>query len=57
MRSLTGRGLTVTFELTGGRVQPGPATLGAEELLERLKRDFGAEEIFNESDDDPESED
>ncbi len=57
LRSLTGRGLTVTFELTGGRARPGPATLGAEELLERLKRDFGAEEIFERDDDDPDSED
>ena len=47
----------MTFELTGGRTEPGPATLGEEELLERLKRDFGAEEIFEADDDDPETED
>jgi len=30
---------------------------GEEELLERLKSDFGAEEIFDEDNDDPETED
>src|SRR4051794_12651278 len=56
LRSVTGRGLTVVFELTGARAQSGPATLGEEELLERLKSDFGAEEIF-EDDPQPETED
>jgi DNA polymerase III subunit gamma/tau len=56
LRTLTGRGLTVGFELTGGRAQTGPAKLGEDELLERLKRDFGAEEIF-EDDDEPDTED
>nr|MBA3299221.1 hypothetical protein [Thermoleophilaceae bacterium] len=57
LRSLTGRGLTVAFELTGGRTEAGPARLGEEELLERLKREFGAEEVLSEDDDDPETED
>jgi DNA polymerase III subunit gamma/tau len=57
LRSITGRGLSVTFELTGGRTEAAPATLGEEELLERLKRDFGAEEIFEADDDDPETKD
>ena len=54
LRSLTGRGLGVSLELTGKRHDTPPTRLGEEELLERLKRDFGAEEIFE--DDDPESE-
>ena len=54
LRTVTGRGLAVTFELTGKREESAPARLGEEELLERLKRDFGAEEIFD--DDDPETE-
>jgi len=57
LRSLTGRGLSVAFELTGGRTQAAPARLGEEELLERLKREFGAEEVLSEDDDDPETED
>ena len=57
LRSVTGRGLAVAFELTGGRAECEPATLGEGELLERLKRDFGAEEIFEDHDDDPENED
>ena len=54
---VTGHGLTVAFECTGTRAQSGPATLGEEELLERLKSDFGAEEIFEDDDDQPETED
>ncbi len=52
LRSLTGTALAVAFELseTAGE-QPATLTLGEEELLERLKSDFGAEEIF----DDPEN--
>jgi len=52
LRSFTGRGLAVAFELSDQAApQRAPRTLGEEELLERLKRDFGAEEVF---DDDPE---
>ena len=54
LRSITGRGLAVTLVLTARRDEAPPARLGEEELLERLKRDFGAEEVFN--DDDPETE-
>jgi DNA polymerase-3 subunit gamma/tau len=57
LRSVTGHGLTVAFECTGARPQSGPATLGEEELLERLKSDFGAEEIFEHDHDQPETED
>ena len=54
LRSLTGRGLAVVFELTDqeGEKQA-PRTLGETELLERLKRDFGAEEVFDDPEPDP----
>jgi DNA polymerase-3 subunit gamma/tau len=57
LRSVTGHGLTVAFECTGTRAQSSPATLGEEELLERLKSDFGAEEIFEDGHDQPDTED
>jgi len=48
LRSFTGRGLAVAFELSDQAVQESaPRTLGEEELLQRLKRDFGAEEVFD----------
>jgi DNA polymerase-3 subunit gamma/tau len=51
LRTLTGRAVGVAFELSGRRDESAPATLSEQELLERLKRDFAAEEVF---DDDPE---
>ena len=54
LRTITGRGLAVAFELTGKRDDVPPARLGEDELLERLRREFGAEEVFD--DDDPETE-
>ncbi len=45
LRSLTGRALVVAFELSEVGSERAPRTLREEELLERLKRDFGAEEI------------
>ena len=54
LRSITGRGLAVTFELTAKRDDAPPVRLGEEELLERLKRDFDAEAVF--ADDDPDTE-
>ena len=56
LRSLTGRALGrgVRARRRAGEAARA-ATLGEEELLERLKRDFGAEEVFD--DDEPESED
>ena len=54
LRTLTGRGLAVVFELSDQAVvKRPPRTLGEEELLERLKRDFGAEEVFDEPAPDP----
>ncbi|MEJ7789672.1 MAG: hypothetical protein WKF29_07280, partial [Thermoleophilaceae bacterium] len=52
LRSLTGRALTVAFELGDlGEEERPVRTLSEEELLELLKRDFAAEEIFEESED------
>jgi DNA polymerase-3 subunit gamma/tau len=47
LRGLTGHGLGVTFEL-GGAPGAGTATLSEEELLRRLREEFGAEEISGE---------
>ena len=41
----------VVFELGGLREEAPPATLSEQELLDRLKSDFAAEEVFE---DDPE---
>jgi DNA polymerase-3 subunit gamma/tau len=54
VRSLTGHALNVAFELSDRGQAEGPRQLDEEELLERLKRDFAAEEVF---DDDPDAED
>jgi len=54
LRSLTGHGVAVVFELGEAREHQGPVTLTADELAERLMRDFDAEEIFEESDPEPE---
>ncbi len=51
LRSLTGRALAVAFELSESTEAPAVRTLGEEELLERLRRDFDAQEIFDESED------
>ncbi|MEK6228179.1 MAG: DNA polymerase III subunit gamma/tau [Actinomycetota bacterium] len=54
LRSFTGRGLAVVFELSDRAVvERAPRTLGEEELFERLKRDFGAEEVFDDPAPDP----
>ena len=45
LRTLTGRGLVVAFELSEGALATTPRTLGQEELLERLRSEFAAEEI------------
>ncbi len=53
LRSLTGTALAVAFELSETAEAPATLTLGEEELLERLKRDFGAEEVFEDADQPP----
>ncbi len=53
LRNLTGTALAVAFELSETTEAPAALTLGEEELLERLKRDFGAEEVFEEAEQPP----
>jgi DNA polymerase-3 subunit gamma/tau len=55
LRSLGGHAVAVAFELGEARDEESPATLTADQLAERLMRDFGAEEIFES--DESESED
>jgi DNA polymerase-3 subunit gamma/tau len=55
LRSLGGHAVAVAFELGEERDAQGPATLTADQLADRLMRDFGAEEIFES--DESESED
>ena len=45
LRTLTGRGLAVAFELSEAALDTRPRTLGEEELLERLRSEFAAEEV------------
>jgi len=53
LRSLTGTPMPVIFELGSEPREPRSVrTLGEEELLERLKRDFAAEEVFDDEPDD-----
>jgi DNA polymerase-3 subunit gamma/tau len=51
LRGLTGRTLSVAFELSGEGAPPGPVTLSEEELVERLRTDFGAEEVSEDTED------
>jgi DNA polymerase-3 subunit gamma/tau len=57
LRSLTGTALAVAFELSETAEAPATLTLGEEELLQRLKQDFGAEEVFEDDDPAPGSKD
>jgi DNA polymerase III subunit gamma/tau len=47
LRGLTGRTPGLTFELSDTAAGPGPATLEEAELIERLRKEFGAEEVFD----------
>jgi hypothetical protein len=51
VRGMTGQALSLAFELSAS-VAPtgGPATLGHDELIERLRAEFDAEEVFEEPD-------
>ena len=51
LRSLTGRGFVVVFELRKPPEEAAPKTLGEEDLIEGLIREFGAEEVFEDDDD------
>jgi DNA polymerase-3 subunit gamma/tau len=46
IRGLTGRALAVVYELSDDAAPARSATLGEEELIERLRAEFGAEEVF-----------
>jgi DNA polymerase III subunit gamma/tau len=48
LRGLTGQALTVAYELRDDAAAGGPALLGEEELIERLRAEFAAEEVFDE---------
>ena len=48
LRGLTGQALTIAYELREDATPAGPALLGEEELIERLRAEFAAEEVFDE---------
>jgi DNA polymerase III subunit gamma/tau len=48
VRGLTGHSLSLVFELSEDAVAAGPATLDHDQLIERLREEFGAEEVFEE---------
>ena len=50
VRGLTGQSLALSFELSEDALAAGPATLDHEQLIERLRAEFGAEEIFEDPD-------
>jgi DNA polymerase III subunit gamma/tau len=50
VRGITGQPLTLAFELSEAARAPGPATLDHDQLIERLREEFGAEEVFDEPD-------
>jgi hypothetical protein len=47
LRGLTGHPLTVAYELRDDGEAGGPVLLGEEELIERLRAEFAAEEVFD----------
>ena len=48
VRGLTGHSLALTFELSDEAGSDAQATLDHEQLIERLRAEFGAEEVFEE---------
>ena len=48
LRGLTGKSLAVAYELREDGAPGEPALLGEEELIERLRAEFAAEEVFEE---------
>jgi DNA polymerase-3 subunit gamma/tau len=48
LQGITGSGFGVSFELGREVAAPQAAVLGEEELLQRLKDEFGAKEVFDE---------
>ena len=49
VRGITGQSLALAFEL-GAAPAAGPATLDHDQLIERLRAEFGAEEVFDDPD-------
>jgi DNA polymerase-3 subunit gamma/tau len=47
LRGLVGQSLTVAYELRDDAAGGGPVLLGEEELIERLREEFAAEEVFD----------
>jgi DNA polymerase-3 subunit gamma/tau len=57
VRGMTGQSLALSFELSDeAKPAPGPATLDHDQLIERLRADFGAEEVFDDTEPDEEGE-
>jgi DNA polymerase III subunit gamma/tau len=48
VRGLTGQSLAIAYELREDAALEGPALLAEEELIERLRAEFAAEEVFDE---------
>ena len=48
IRGLTGRSLGVIYELNDSAEPEEPVMLSEEELIERLREELGAEEVFEE---------
>jgi DNA polymerase III subunit gamma/tau len=48
VRGLTGQSLAIAYELREDAAPAGPALLAEEELIERLRAEFAAEEVFDE---------
>jgi hypothetical protein len=46
LRGLSGQAFNVAYELREADGGDGPAVLGEEELIERLRAEFAAEEVF-----------
>ena len=53
VRGLTGHSLALTFELSEEAGSDAQATLDHEQLIERLRAEFGAEEVFEEPEEEP----
>jgi DNA polymerase-3 subunit gamma/tau len=50
VRGLTGHSLALAFELSDEAAPAGPATLDQDQLIERLRAEFAAEEVFDDPD-------
>jgi DNA polymerase III subunit gamma/tau len=48
VRGLTGHSLVLAYELSDDALGPDAATLDHDQLIERLRQEFGAEEVFDE---------